>query len=212
MRQTTLPRIGTFDAWRDAARGLLADQVPASDVIWTRGAPDVADLFAETHSARPQTGQTVPKGFLSLARQVVWHRDPERFARLYALLVRLTEGTAHFSDRGDPAIARLNAMSKEVGRDKHKMTAFVRFREIGDKGVPRRRFAAWFEPTHFIMEPSARFFADRFGDNRNPQSDHIGQFDRTFGPIKQTVLHQIKPHVGRQKRFRQLRFYDAVRY
>jgi DNA polymerase len=44
------------------------------------------------------------------------------------------------------------------------MTAFVRFREVGPPDAPRRRFAAWFEPTNFIVEPTAPFFAKRFGD------------------------------------------------
>ncbi|WP_286166777.1 DUF4130 domain-containing protein [Ochrobactrum sp. POC9] len=38
-------------------------------------------------------------------------------------------------------------MAKSVGRDIHKMHAFVRFRELLETGL-RRRFAAWFEPEH----------------------------------------------------------------
>ena len=68
------------------------------------------------------------------------------------------------ADRADPRIAKLKAMAKEVGRDRHKMTAFVRFREIGEPGANRRRFAAWFEPSHPIVELTAPFFAKRFGD------------------------------------------------
>mgnify|MGYP001793673743 CR=1 FL=1 len=44
------------------------------------------------------------------------------------------------------------------------MKAFVRFREIGDPTDARRSFAAWFEPTHYTVEPTASFFAGRFGD------------------------------------------------
>jgi DNA polymerase len=55
-------------------------------------------------------------------------------------------------------------MEKSVRRDCHKMTAFVRFRELpgplGAKG--RRRFAAWFEPDHHIVARMAPFFVGRF--------------------------------------------------
>ena len=34
---------------------------------------------------------TVPKLFVTLAKTVVWHADPERFAQLYTLLWRLRQ-------------------------------------------------------------------------------------------------------------------------
>ncbi|MBY6090960.1 UdgX family uracil-DNA binding protein [Maritimibacter alkaliphilus] len=176
MRRVALPEIGTFEAWRAAARDLLAEGVPPEQVLWHRGAAE-ADLFAVAGDPEqalsgdhfggtpvpPAKAVTVPKGFVQLARMVVWHRDPERFARLYALLWALRDSRGLLEDRGDPRVDRLNRMAKEVGRDKHKMTAFVRFRDLGHDG-PRRRFAAWFEPTHLILEPTAPFFEKRFGD------------------------------------------------
>jgi DNA polymerase len=41
------------------------------------------------------------------------------------------------------------------------MTAFVRFRALGDTN---ERFAAWFEPEHFTLERTAPFFAERFAN------------------------------------------------
>ena len=164
MRHVTLPETGTFAAWRDAARGLIAADVPPESVLWTRGQPEVSDLFADAPAAVGKAALTVPKAFLGLAEDVVWHSDPERFARLYALLWRLRTSPGLMADRGDANVAKLQAMAKEVRRDKHKMTAFVRFREIGAPDAGRRRFAAWFEPSHFITEPTAPFFARRFGD------------------------------------------------
>ena len=55
-------------------------------------------------------------------------------------------------------------MEKNVRRCQHKMKAFVRFREIGAPEAPRRSFAAWFEPTHHTVEPTADFFVRRFAD------------------------------------------------
>ncbi|EYD72315.1 UdgX family uracil-DNA binding protein [Limimaricola hongkongensis] len=165
MPHIALPRTETDTAWRDAARGLLARGVPPEEVTWSRG--DAAqDLFATPPEAVAPARSTikVPRDFVDLARTVVWHSDPERFARLYAVLWRLRHEKGLMEDRGDAGLAKLRAMEKAVRRDRHKMTAFVRFREIGAPDAARRRFAAWFEPTHHTLEPTAPFFARRFAD------------------------------------------------
>ncbi len=55
-------------------------------------------------------------------------------------------------------------MAKSVSRDLHKMKAFVRFKENTEHESERRKFAAWFEPEHFIVEPAGDFFVQRFHD------------------------------------------------
>lgn len=177
MRTVALPDLDTARAWRDAARALVAESVPPEEVQWTCGAPEQTDLFQATGPGREADGAArtrsrrqasvsfnVPKSFVDLAETVAWHSDPERFARLYAFLWRLRDRPVLIHDRGDAALAKLRAMEKEVNRDKHKMKAFLRFREIGAPDAPRRRFAAWFEPSHNVTEPLATFFARRFGD------------------------------------------------
>ena len=161
--QITLPETDTVRAWRDAARRLLLGGVPPEEVRWTCGTPETGDLFGDDDLPAQGGVLNVPRAFLDLAKSVAWHRDGERFARLYTCLWRLCRRPGQMSDRADPLVARLNAMAKDVRRDKHKMTAFVRFREV-DRTGPRRRFAAWFEPAHYIAEPTAPFFAKRFGD------------------------------------------------
>ncbi|SDG28348.1 UdgX family uracil-DNA binding protein [Alloyangia pacifica] len=163
MRRVELPEIGTFEAWRDEARALLGAGVPPEELLWQRGQGD-GDLFAEALPPVGGAAVSVPRGFVDLARLVVWHRDPERFARLYAMLWALRRDRRLLEDRGDPRVEKLTRMAKEVSRDRHKMTAFVRFREIGQPGANRRSFAAWFEPTHHILELTAPFFVKRFGD------------------------------------------------
>ncbi|WP_099826315.1 UdgX family uracil-DNA binding protein [Oceaniglobus indicus] len=163
MHAVTLPLQGTDHGFRDAARRLIGAAVAPDQVSWHHGSA-APDLFGGSQ-ALPATGApiNVPRAFVELMNAVVWHSDPERFARLYALLWRLRDTPGALQDRADPAMARLRKLEKEVRRDKHKMTAFVRFRELDADG-PRRAFAAWFEPTHFITEPTAPFFARRFGD------------------------------------------------
>ena len=160
MVQITLPRIGTYAAWRDEARRLAEQGVPPEDVVWSRGdsTPGLFDA-APLAQATPREIR-VPKTFLGMARAVAAHSDPERFALLYSALVRLQNSPRLLSDRSDRTIQRLRILEKAVHRDQHKMKAFLRFREL--KTAPRRSFVAWFEPTHFIMENMVSFFENRF--------------------------------------------------
>ncbi|WP_238840632.1 UdgX family uracil-DNA binding protein [Roseobacter cerasinus] len=160
----TLPRIGTEAAWRRAARGFLSAGVPPDALRWTDGeAPQ--GLF-DTEAEVPEVNREirVPRAFAAMSSAVIWHSDADRFDRLYAFLWRLQREPGLMRDRGDPALAHLRRMEKAVHRCKHKMKAFVRFREIGDPEATRRSFAAWFEPTHHTVEFTATFFSRRFAD------------------------------------------------
>ena len=164
--RVTIPRIGAWEAWRDAARDALTRGLPPEALIWQEeGAP--VDLFAEATPEAPRQAVSkplVPRSFLDAAQDAVWHTDPERFALLYRLFWRLQTAKGLMGDRGDPDVNRVQELAKNVRRCKHKMKAFVRFREIGDPGDARRSFAAWFEPTHHSVEPTAPFFTRRFAD------------------------------------------------
>ena len=166
MLTRVLPRIGTVAAWRNEARALALQGIPASQVLWQVEGTVAPDLFGIDAPTAPQAGRA-----LKLSREAIdsletalCHRDPERFARAYDLVLRLADGTLRWGDRSDHAMHRLLAQEKAVRRDIHKMHAFVRFREVGAADAPRRAFAAWFEPEHPIVEAAAPFFARRFGD------------------------------------------------
>ena len=179
-----LPDRGTFDAWRLAARLAMSHRIAPADLDWTGG----GGLFA-TSPLPPDHGPhqvLVPQGFVQLASSVIWHSDPERFALLYQALWRLDRQQGTPLSQADPLGRRLHLLAKNVGRDIHKMHAFVRFREVPANG-PRRRFAAWFEPEHNTLEPGSAFFAKRFADMdwmiATPRL--TAQFDDgklTFGP------------------------------
>lgn len=154
-----------FDSWRNAARGLIGEDVPASEVVWQVG--DAAtDLFAldAAPPPPPAPGFAVPRAFIDLARKAILHREPERFALLYALLTRLRAEPTLTEDAADPLVRRLEGLAREVRRDIHKMRAFLRFREVEDGAGAR--FVAWFEPDHHIVRANAGFFVDRFASMR----------------------------------------------
>ena len=158
-----MPLIGTAQAWRDAARALIIANVSPEDVAWEDDGSSPG-LWDTAPPAGNQTTLKVPQSFISLANSVVWHSDPTRFAILYRVLWRLRDTPHLMTDRADADLAALRRMEKNVHRCQHKMKAFVRFRDVGELGAARRSFTAWFEPTHHTVEPTAPFFARRFGD------------------------------------------------
>lgn len=162
MYQVTLPVLGTATAWREAARAALGHRIPPDQIDWCFGTGE-AGLFEGAPLPGGDRPVKVSKAFVELADTVVWHRDPERFARLYLMLWRLRTAPGLLSDPADPEVAKLRAMERNVRRCMHKMKAFVRFRDLR-RQAPRRSFAAWFEPTHHSLEPTAPFFARRFAD------------------------------------------------
>ncbi|MGJ8624538.1 MAG: UdgX family uracil-DNA binding protein [Yoonia sp.] len=163
MHHVQIPTLGAAQAWRDAARDLLSAGVSPHEIVWGdhRAEPD---LFAAQSTLPVGQAPKVPRSFMPMAQTVVWHSDPERFARLYAFAWRLQTAPHLMSDRGDADLAHLRRLEKNVHRCQHKMKAFVRFRDITSHGANRRSFAAWFEPTHHTVEPTANFFVRRFSD------------------------------------------------
>ncbi len=156
-----------FVEWRGKARGLLAERVAPGEVLWEeRGAEGLFGAVDDEAGGRP-AGEppSVPREFLDLANTVSHHVSPERWGLLYRVVWRLTHGGERDLLRiaSDADVARLQAMRKAVGRDVHKMHAFVRFKKVGeDQGSGRERFVAWFEPDHRIMPLAAPFFRKRF--------------------------------------------------
>lgn len=144
-----------LDGFRAAVRRLIAAGARPEEVVFASGS-----LFA----AAPETDAPavmLPRGVADLVRLVTCHRDPERYALLYALIWRMHSGEKHLLDvASDPLVHRLQRLAKSVRRDLHKMHAFVRFRRI--ETPDGERFIAWFEPENFILEATADFFITRF--------------------------------------------------
>jgi probable DNA metabolism protein len=172
MRRVRLGGETDFEGWRAAARALRLEGVGPEAVVWTvEGQGD--GLFGEG-GAPPAQGAppgvvTAPRDFPELARAVILHRAPERFALIYRLLWRFEAEPRLLQAVTDPDVARARAFAKAVDLASHKMKAFVRFRlvERGDEaGDGIETFAAWFEPPHRVVERTAPFFARRFSNMR----------------------------------------------
>jgi probable DNA metabolism protein len=156
-KQIVLTPGADLGGFRRAVRRLIAEQIAPDDVVWCDEAAQ--SLFGGIESptvAAPAV--SLPRDVAQLVECVVCHHDFARYALLYDLIWRVLAGDRTFLERqNDPMVHRLEMMRKSVRRDIHKMHAFVRFRCL-----PGNRFAAWFEPDHFIVEAAADFFVSRF--------------------------------------------------
>ncbi|MDB5571750.1 MAG: phage polymerase-related protein [Hyphomicrobiales bacterium] len=189
MRTIALAGPVDLEGWRAAARGLLAQGVPPDEAHWRVGGEP--DLFAGAMepAAPPPSPQapafSVPRAFMDMAALVACHADEGRFALLYRLLWRLRGDRDLLGRSTDDDVFRANAMAKTIRRERHKMEAFVRFREIAD--AEGALYVAWFEPEHHIVELTAPFFVRRFASMRwsilTPRvSAYWNMQDLRFGP------------------------------
>lgn len=169
-----------FASWRREARRLLEAGIAPEQAQWNGG------LFGEA-PAEPQSARAmIPREFLSLAARVALHREEGRWALLYRVLWRLTHGEHNLLRiEVDDDVRQLHLMGKAVGRDMHKMTAFVRFRRVDAEDG--EQFVAWYVPDHHIVEAIAPWFAKRFGNMRwsiltPDRSAHWDMHELRFGP------------------------------
>ena len=168
MITVTLSSETDFDGWRSAARTLASRAIEPGEIEW-RTPESSLSLF--NHGAMltdiealpsKHPAIKVPRDFLLLARRVSHHRYADRFPRLYRLLIQLQQSPGLLQNQADFEVRWLFKCEKEIRRDVHKMHAFVRFRKLGEREDGREQYAAWFEPSHRILELGAPFFKQRF--------------------------------------------------
>ena len=160
MRSVALSSPADFAEWRAKARALLAARVAPHEIAWATGE---APILFEAEAAEPAEPPylLIPRAFLKLAETAIRHRDPERFALLYALLWRIAQGEHHLLEiDSDPAVIRTRALARQVERDAYCMKAYLRFREVDTGQGPH--YLAWFEPEHHVLDLVAPFFTKRF--------------------------------------------------
>ncbi|HEY1042832.1 MAG TPA: UdgX family uracil-DNA binding protein [Telluria sp.] len=162
----------SFDAWRTAARDLLAHGIAPHQVQWTE-VEGGGDLFAmaapaaRDGEAQPATLERpfqlqVSRTLMELLRTAACCREPDRWAFLYRVLWRWQQGEHDVASPADRDGARLAGMAKAVSREIHDMHAYVRFRERpADAGPPR--FVARFEPRHDVLAQVTDHFRHRMG-------------------------------------------------
>lgn len=156
----------TLESWRAKARQLIADAVPPEGILWNdeeQGKTLFVQEELTSHASSPTP--KVSKAFMDIAATVAAHTDSRRWAVLYRMLWRLTHGCEKhlLGMTTDPDVRLAQQWCKTIGRDIHKMHAFVRFRLVGaDEATGREQFVAWFEPEHRIVRIAISYFEKRF--------------------------------------------------
>ncbi|WP_225198729.1 UdgX family uracil-DNA binding protein [Gluconobacter oxydans] len=173
----TLEDSADFEPWRDMARAALQRAIPPEALDWRiRGGE--TDLFGqitdngdglEALTALPVVKTvTLRASCIALLRDMLCHSDPGRFALAYRIAWRVQENPHLLDVPTDADIAKARIMVRQNREDCHKMASFLRFWEDpvqrGEGQDGRRRFLAWFEPQHHILERIAPFFSKRFTD------------------------------------------------
>lgn len=102
---------------------------------------------------------------LGMLRNACCHSHPGRFALCYRWLWRVQQWPGLAGDALDGDWREIERMARAVGRDIHKMHAFVRFRPSRD-AQGRDLHIAWFEPDHYCVREAAGFFMRRFTSMR----------------------------------------------
>ncbi|MQR98060.1 UdgX family uracil-DNA binding protein [Gluconobacter sp. AC10] len=162
-----------FEPWREMARAALQRAIPPEALDWRiRGGE--TDLFGqitddgaglEALTALPVAKTvTLRASCIALLRDLLCHSDPGRFALAYRIAWRVQSNPHLLEVTTDADIARARIMVRQNREDCHKMASFLRFREDPVQQCERRRFLAWFEPQHHILERIAPFFSKRFTD------------------------------------------------
>lgn len=189
LRDTLVIELQGPDDWagfRQACRVLLAERIPPEAVQWRwRSELDAHaarhdDLFSRNDQDSipgqaltpaqldqlPSSGRSdvsVPRSALKTLRAACMHENPNRFALCHRWLARVQQRPLLKHDTLDPDWRRMEYMAQAVGREIHKMHAFVRFRPVQRADQPDLHMA-WFEPVHFVVRAAAPFFTERFAN------------------------------------------------
>jgi uracil-DNA glycosylase len=165
MYRAELAHPADLDGFRNAVRRALALAIAPVDIDWavagSEGSLALASPLPECPEAIPPR---VPRRFAELAELVICNREPGRFRMLHQALLRLQAMPRLLEDRSDALVDRLEDLAKSVSRDRHKMRAFLRFREVKEAEGPH--FIAWFEPDHHILRLNCGFFIRRYASQR----------------------------------------------
>lgn len=156
---------GSFAGWRREARRLLQSAVAPHAVNWQPGGAD-GNLFASLALEQPASSSApelrIPRELPELLESAARFRAEDRWALLYRILWRVTQGDRAAMLAGDSDGSVLQRRIKSVRREAHHMHAFLRFRERpAVAGAPT--FVAWHEPAHDILDSAAGHFAERLG-------------------------------------------------
>ncbi len=164
---STIIQVSDFDDWRNNARLCLVQHLKPNDIDWQDVGEAQSNLFSNELESfnllQEQSNESIkiPKAFIEIAKIVACHRNPQKWSLLYNVLWNLVYGEKYILNIAThPIMHEIYNMKKSVGRDMHKMKAFVRFEKIIIEN--NECYMAWYKPQHNIIKVVAPFFQNRF--------------------------------------------------
>lgn len=160
----------------------------------------------------PDRAERLRAGFAKLERGLprrlerIFHsEDPRREALLYHLIRRLfTEGIAVEDDLTDDAVLRCKQLNQKMGREIHRMHAFVRFQQMPDdlycalvnpdfNVLPflADHFVARYPAQHWLIYDTQRHYGLHY-DDRQERTDYITLTAQNHGRLRhlnEQMLH-----------------------
>lgn len=190
---------------------MLAEGIPPEHAVWTNSsAPGLFDVRDHDAPGDSGAGARVPPALVALLQRVACHREPSRLALMYRVVWRVVHGESRLlDDAADDDVVTLTRFARSVDRARHKMTAFVRFREVATgEGA---RYVAWFEPEHDVLRFAAPFFVKRFGTMHwtIATPDGIASWDRLTLAFEEAAPALRAPDEDAAERL-WLAYYEAI--
>ncbi|HLX01692.1 MAG TPA: TIGR03915 family putative DNA repair protein [Trinickia sp.] len=121
-----------------------------------------AEAHPNTESATTPAAPTISRTLLVKLETAACYRAPDRWAFLYRVLWRWTQGQRSVVSAHDADGARLAKRIEEVDKELQQMQALLRFRRR-DPSLGPPEFVGWFDPRHDVLERAAAHFAKRMG-------------------------------------------------
>jgi probable DNA metabolism protein len=155
--------VQTFAQWRDVARPLLSADVAPEEIEWRTGTTfePLASSDGVAMLSPASTQLRLSRNLIRSLEAIACYRHAGRWDLMYRLAWRSLRQPGLLEDAADPDVHHAMQMENAVHREVHKMHAFVRFREMTDDTGAKKYFA-WFEPTHEILQLAVPFFCKRF--------------------------------------------------
>jgi DNA polymerase len=164
MFRVVLDHPADFEGLRLALKSAVAKGVPPHRIDWCVAGAEPLALNDPLPLDAALPPLRVPRRFAELAELAVCHRDPGRFLLIHEGLLRLLEGRARIDDGIDAILGGIASLAQAVSRDRDRMRAVVRFRDMMDGEGPNA--VAWFEPAHHVVRLNSGFFLRRFAMRR----------------------------------------------
>jgi len=156
MPDVLMPRIGTLRHWRRAAKRLMYDRIPPTEVNWHWDEGSVIE--AELPPAPAMFRLRVTARFLELSQHAIWHSNPERFALLYDLLWRLRLSPKLSAQADDQTVAALAQMEAAVLKQERQIWQRLQF------SARSGWLVAEIAPRFAVLEHMAPSLAERYSE------------------------------------------------